>query len=450
MKTAKKTGRFGEYGYIRIVKFFSHEIWSVRLDDFPKHKSLLYRALRIIVLAYRGFNEDMVMLRASALTYFTLMSIVPVLAMGFGIAKGFGMDKYLEEQILIQFQGQEQIIAQLIEFSNSLLKNTGGGLIAGIGVAVLFWSVLKVFNNIENAFNGIWQIEKGRTMSRKFSDYLSMMLIAPILMILASSMNVYISTQVTNLSEKIRIVNAIDPYLMFLLQFMPYLITSLLFTILYIVMPNTTVKPLSAIIAGVLAGTAFSVVQWAYIDFQIGVSQYNAIYGSFAALPLFLFWLQLSWLILLFGAEISFAHQNEKLYEFETESLNISQHSRKMLSILLLNRIIKQFMAGEPALKAQELSSELRLPIRLVRSLLANMVSCRIISETITETPKNHAFQPAQFIDNFSVWHVINALDMQGTTLEPETPEMDKILGIHSAFIEKVKSIPENILIKNL
>jgi membrane protein len=402
------------------------------------------------VLAFRGFAEDKVMLRASALTYFTLMSIVPVLAMGFGIAKGFGMDKYLEEQILVQFQGQEQILTQLIDFSNALLKRTGGGLIAGIGVAVLFWSVLKVFNNIENAFNGIWHIDKGRTMSRKFSDYLSMMLIAPILMILASSMNVYISTQVTNLSAEIRIVNAIGPYLMFLLKFLPYFIMSVLFTTLYIVMPNTNVKPLSAIIAGVIAGTVFSVVQWAYIDFQIGVSQYNAIYGSFAALPLFLFWLQISWLILLFGAEISFAHQNEKLYEFETESSNISQHSRKMLSILLLNRIIKQFMAGDPALTAQELSSELRLPIRLVRSLLSNMVACRIISETITNIPKTNAYQPAQFIDNFSVWHVINALDMQGTTIEPESPEMDKILSIHGQFIEKVKAIPENILVKNL
>lgn len=450
MKTAKKAGRLSSYSYIRIVKFFSHEIWSVRLDDFPKHKSLLYRAIRIVVLAFRGFTEDKVMLRASALTYFTLMSIVPVLAMGFGIAKGFGMDKYLEEQILIQFQGQEQILTQLIDFSNALLKRTGGGLIAGIGVAVLFWSVLKVFNNIENAFNGIWHIDKGRTMSRKFSDYLSMMLIAPILMILSSSMNVYISTQVTNLSEKIRIVNAIGPYLLFLLQFLPYFIMSVLFTILYIVMPNTNVKPLSAIIAGVIAGTAFSVVQWAYIDFQISVSQYNAIYGSFAALPLFLFWLQISWLILLFGAEISFAHQNEKMYEFETESMNISHHSRKMLSILLLNRIIKQFMAGEPALTAQDLSSELRLPIRLVRSLLSNMVACRIVSETITSIPKTNAFQPAQFIDNFSVWHVLNALDMQGTSLEPESPEMDKILSIHGQFIERVKAIPENILIKNL
>jgi membrane protein len=450
MKDGKRKKQYGPYSYIRIEKFFSHEIWSVRLDQFPRHKSILYRALRILVLAFRGFSEDKVMLRASALTYFTLMSIVPVLAMGFGIAKGFGMDKYLEEQILLQFQGQEQILSQLIDFSNSLLRRTGGGLIAGVGVGVLFWSVLKVFNHIENAFNGIWQIPKGRAFSRKFSDYLSMMVIAPILMILSSSLNVYISTQLSTLSEKIEVVNVVSPYLMFLLKFMPYLIISALFTMLYIVMPNTKVHPLSALIAGVIAGTVFSLTQWLYIDLQIGVSNYNAIYGSFAALPLFLFWLQISWLILLFGAEISFAHQNEKMYEFETETQNISIHSRKMLSILLLNRIIKQFVAGEPPLTSQEISTDLRLPIRLVRSLLNDLVLCRIVSETITNEPKTHAFQPAQYIDKFTVWYVINALDRQGTSLEPETAEMERILSIHSSFMAKVRDLPENILVKEI
>ncbi len=438
------------FNYIKIEKFISHEIWSVRLDEFPPHKSLLYRILRIIVLAIRGVTEDKVMLRASALTYYTLMSIVPVLAMGFGIAKGFGMEKYLEQQIIAQFQGQEQIMTRLIDFSNSLLQRTGGGLIAGIGVAVLFWSVLKVFNHIENAFNGIWQIAKGRTFTRKFSDYLSMMLIAPILIILSSSMNVYISTQITNLSEKSELVSAVSPYLSFMLKFLPYLITSVLFTILYLVMPNTRVNPKSAIIAGVIAGTIFSITQWVYIDLQIGVSNYNAIYGSFAALPLFLFWLQSSWLILLFGAEISFAHQNEKLYEFETETKNISFHSRKMLSLLILNRIIKRFVAGEPAMTAQEIASDLRLPIRLVRNLLTNMVACRIVSETITNIPKTHAFQPAQYVDKFTVWSVINALDMQGTSIGPETPEMEKILSIHGSFMAKVKNLHENILVKEI
>lgn len=436
--------------YKKVRKFLTHEIWSQSLDQYPPTKSRLLRYLRVILLALRGFTEDRVLLRASALTYFTLMSIVPILAMGFGIAKGFGMDKYLEEQLLNSFQGQEAILSQLIDFSNSLLQRTGGGLIAGVGVVVLFYSVLKVFSHIESSFNDIWHISSGRSWSRKFSDYLSMMLVAPVLMIAASGVNVYISTQLTSLSEKINLVNVVSPYLMFLFKFSPFVIIWLLFSIIYVVMPNTKVNLKSGIIAGILAGTAFSLVQWFYIDLQVGVSRYNAIYGSFAALPLFLVWLQLSWLIVLFGAEISFAHQNQDQYEFEIETENISHHSTRVLSLLILNRIVKQFVNGKPALTAQGISKELKLPIRLVRSILQTLVDCNILAPMYTNHPKTPAYQPAQYINKFSISFVINAIDNQGTRLEPEVPQVKRILEYHKAFVKKAEKLDENILVRDL
>lgn len=420
------------------------------MESYTPVRAALLRYLRVILLAIRGFTEDRVLLRASALTYFTLMSIVPVLAMGFGVAKGFGMDKYLEEQLLEGFQGQEAVVSQLIGFSNSLLQRTGGGIIAGIGVVVLFYSVLMVFSNIENSFNDIWHLSLGRSWTRKFSDYLSMMLVAPVLMIAASGVTVYLSTQVSTLSERSNLVDIISPYLMFMLQLAPFVIIWVLFSIVYVVMPNTKVSLQSGIIAGVLAGTAFSFLQWFYIDLQIGVSRYNAIYGSFAALPLFLVWLQLSWLILLFGAEISYAFQNQNLYEFENETENISHHSIRMLSLMVLNRIIKQFILGEPALTAMELSKELQLPIRLIRSVLLSLEECRIVSRTYTSDPKVHAYQPAQYIDKFTISFVINALDKQGTNLEPDSPLMERVLLFNKAFTERVDSLPENILVKDL
>jgi membrane protein len=378
------------------------------------------------------------------------MSIVPVLAMVFGIAKGFGMDKYLEKQLTESFQAQGEIMTQLIEFSNSLLQRTGGGIIAGIGVAVLFYSVLKVFNHIERSLNDIWNIKKARSFSRKFSDYLSMMLIAPILLIAASGANVFISTQLTHLSNKIEFINYISSYLMFLLRFSPYFITWILFMIIYIVMPNTKVNIKSGIIAGILAGTAFSIVQWIYIDFQVGVSRYNAIYGSFAALPLFLAWLQLSWLIVLFGAEISFSHQNQYLYEFEKETENISNNSRKIISILLLNRIIKQFIAGDQPLTSEELSKELKIPIRLVRSLLQDLVECNILTQTITPEPKTNGFQPATMVDKLTIAYVLKAIDQHGSTITLINPKLDRIVEIHQIFVNKVSELPENISIKDI
>lgn len=449
MNVAKKESKTNKF-FHRAKVFLSKEIWSVQLKEFPIYKRLIYHTLRILVLAYKGFVEGRVNHRASALTYFTLMSIVPILAMGFGIAKGFGADKYLEKRLLEQFEGQEYLLSKVIDFSQNLLHNTGGGLIAGIGIIVLFYSVLKVFNHIERSFNDIWQIKTSRPYARKFADYLSMMLIAPVLLVAASGINVFIATQLDSLSEQIEIIGYITPFIMFLLKFLPYFIIWVTFTLLYIVLPNTKVNIVSGIIAGVIAGSAFMVVQWIYIDLQIGVSKYNAIYGSFAALPLFLAWLRISWLIVLLGAEISFSHQNQNLYEFKAETENISNRCRKILSVLLLNRIIHRFNGGEPPYLASELSTELKLPIRLTQNLLEGMVECNILTMSYTPEPKTPAFQPAQNIDNFTVAYVFNTLDASGSSISANNAKISEIESIYSAFTEGIKNLDKNILVRDI
>jgi len=285
----------------KIINFIKVEIWRIRLKDLSRRKSFLIKQLRVILLALRGFNEDKCQLRASALTYYSLLSIVPVLAMGFGIAKGFGFDKLLEAQLLGSFAGQEAIIEQVIGFARSLLDNTRGGVVAGAGVAILFWTVIKVLGNIERSFNDIWGIKQARKFGRKFSDYLSVMLICPILIIVSSSITVFITTQVQLITEKMLLLGAISPLISFILKLLPYSMIWILFTFIYIFMPNTKVSFKSGLLAGILAGSIYEIIQWVYITFQVGVVKYNAIYGSFAALPMFLVWLQLSWLIVLFG-----------------------------------------------------------------------------------------------------------------------------------------------------
>jgi len=436
--------------YTNLKKFLTHGIWSKSLDEYPPLKSKLLRYLRVLLLALRGFSKDKVLLRASALTFFTLMSIVPILAMGFGIAKGFGLDKYLRNQLLQNFQGQVEVLNRLISFSDSLLQRTGGGLIAGIGVAVLFYSVLKVFGHIENSFNDIWQISKGRTLARKFSDYLSMMVIAPVLMIASSGFTVFAATQISKLSQEINLLSMVSPFLLFMLKFAPFIIIWILFTTIYIVMPNTKVNITAGAVAGILAGTAFSFVQWFYIDLQVGVSKYNAIYGSFAAIPLLLAWLQLSWLIVLFGAEISFASQNQSLYEFETETENISHYSTRIIALLIVNRIVKRFAMGEMPLTAQELSRELKLPIRLVRLVLDILEDCRIVSLTYTKEPKNPAYQPAQYIEKFTISYIMNAIDREGTTVDIDNTLMQRILMYNESLSLQMENLPENMLVKDL
>ncbi|NVO11608.1 MAG: YihY/virulence factor BrkB family protein [Bacteroidales bacterium] len=449
---AKKEGLFKRIfkNAMKIPQFLLKDLWSVRLEEYPPKMKFLFKYLRIIVLSLRGSYENKVTVRASALTYYTLMSIVPVLAMGFGIAKGFGADKYLEKQIMESVKGQEEVMNKLITFSNSLLERTGGGLIAGIGIVLLFYSVAKVLSSIETSFNDIWKIEKHRTLSRKFSDYLSMMLIAPILLIAAGSIHVYLATQLNTIAKQIEIIGYISPYIMFFLKFIPYLLIWILFSLMYIVMPNTKVSYQSGIIAGIIAGSAFVVTQWFYIDFQVGVSRYNAIYGSFAALPLFLIWIQVSWLIVLFGAEVSFANQNVDMYEFESETERISPYSKRNLSLLILNLIVKRFVNGEEALTALELSQNLKVPVRLMKTLLNNLIQCKILVETISSKTKNTTYQPAQHIDNFTVAYVINALDNLGAKLEPDIPEMQSILRIHTAITANIEGIKENVLMKEI
>jgi membrane protein len=318
----------------QISKFFNFikvDIWRIRLADLPFGKSFLIKQLRIIILAIRGYDEDKCFFRASSLTFYTLLSIVPVAAMFFGIAKGFGFEKVLEKRIYENFPGQQEVLSQVLNFSNSLLQETRGGLIAGIGLAVLFWSILKVLNHIERSFNDIWEIKVGRSWGRKFGDYLSIMLISPIFIILSGSVTVFITTQVEQITQRIALLGMFSPAISFLLKFIPYALIWALFTFLYIIMPNTKVNFKAGLLGGVVAGTIYQIAQWAYISFQVGAARYNAIYGSFAALPLFLMWVQISWWIVLFGAELSFANQNVDTYEYEPDCLKISPAFKRLL-----------------------------------------------------------------------------------------------------------------------
>ncbi|MDI3526176.1 MAG: rane protein [Tenuifilum sp.] len=431
-------------------RFITHDLWSIHLEDLPPRLRWVFKYLRVFMLALKGFTEDRIMVKASALTYYTLMSIVPIFAMAFGIAKGFGLEKYLEEQIKTQFQGQEEVMTRVIDFANSLLARTGGGIIAGIGIVVLFWSVIKVLSSIEHAFNDIWQIEKPRTWLRKFTDYLTLMLIAPVLLISSSSMHIYLATQVTSFAQDYEMISYISPVIFKLLQLLPYVLIWILFSVIFIAIPNTKVSYPSGIIAGVISGSGFVIVQWLYITLQIGVSRYNAIYGSFAALPLFLIWLQTSWQIVLFGAEISFAYQNVDMYEFEKETTHISHRNWISLAVLVLSTIVKRFVQGEKPLTSLELSRGLKLPQRLTRNLLDTMVDCGLLNEVVTSESKNPAYQPARHIDQLTLAFVEDKLETHGFVIEPNTDEMAKVKKVYEGLAAKYSELTSEVLLKNL
>lgn len=343
-----------------------------------------------------------------------MLSIVPVIAMAFGLAKGFGFEKLLEKELYQKFAGQEEVISRVITFSQTMLENTQGGMIAGVGVVLLFWSVIKVLSNIEESFNECWDVTTNRSFARKFSDYLAIMLICPFLIISSSSMTVYVVTQVAHFAEQYTFLGPFQRIVFRVIGLAPYFMIWLLFTFLYIFMPNTKVQLSSAAIGGLVSGIAFQLLQWGYIYFQVGVARHNAIYGSFAALPMFMMWLELSWLVVLFGAELSFAHQNIDAYEFGIDSSAVSDSRKRLLSLLIASQIVKNFKHGKDPLTVRAVSNTLDLPVRLAEELVSNLEQAKVVIATCPEGTAGSGYVPATDIGKLTISYVLRAIDDRG------------------------------------
>jgi membrane protein len=437
------------------IDFIQTGIWNVRLKQLNSRTRTLVLSLRICSVTIRKYITDECSLKSSALTFYSLMSIVPVAAVAFAIAKGFGFQKLFEQRLLENAAGHEEVVAQVIEFSRRLLENTKSGVLAGVGVIVLIWSVIKVLDNIEQAFNDIWEVKKSRSFGRKFSDYLSVMLVAPVLLIISGSATVLVTTQITLITQKLGL-GILSLFAAILIGFLPYCLIWLLFAFMYMFLPNTRIRISSGLIAGVAAGTLFEILQKFYIYFQVGVANYNAIYGSFAALPLFLVWLQLSWLIVLFGAELSFAHQNAESYELE---LNLNKYSRSLknlISLAITHLIIKNFITGTKAQSTMDISNHLELPVNLVENTLADLCETGIIIEIPPEENHVHGYsiyQPARDVNTITTASVIEALEDRGIRtlpLLPETEEIMKLSEILKEFRQALDKSPVNILVQEI
>jgi membrane protein len=436
----------------RIINFIRIDIWRIRLDDLPFKHSIFIKTLRVLILSVRGFDQDKCLLRASALTFYTLLSIPSLIAMLFGISKGFGFEKRLEATLMENVPGQEEFMTKVIAFSTSLLEQTKGGIIAGIGVAVLFWSVLKVLHHIESSLNDIWEIRESRSWGRKISDYLSVMLIAPVFILMSGSITVFITTQITEITHKVPLLGYLSPLFSFSFQLMPYVLIWVLFTVIYVLMPNTKVSLKAGILGGIIAGTGYQIFQGIYIQFQIGVAKYNAIYGSFAALPLFLFWVQITWWIVLFGAEISFASQNHITYEYEPGGLKVSPAFKRLLTLQVAHLLIHNFKEGQRPLTDSRISECLGMPIRLLHRILRELVSARLFVQTRTKVDGKYGYQPARDINGLSIRNVIEAIDQNGVDNIPvaKAEELKALSDSLKQFSEAMEKSPANKLLKDI
>lgn len=431
------------------IKRANDIIWNTSMSEVSRGKSFLIRQLRIIVLAARGFMNDRVQLRASALTLYTMLSIIPFAAIAFGIAKGFGLDQRLQQLLADEFQNQPEVLTWILNQASNAIQATRGGYIAGVGFIILIWSVMSLLDQIESSFNHIWQIQISRPWLRKFTDYLAIMLIAPIVLIVSSSITVFVTTELYVNTES---MDFIKPVVGFLIKLAPYVLTWIGLTILFIIMPNTKVKFMPALVSAVITGTILQVLQWLYIDLQFGISKLSAIYGSFAAIPLFIVWVQSSWIILLLGAELAFANQNVTRYEIEYESLNVSQHQKKALTMIIMKMIVNNFTTGERAVTSEGLSKSLKIPVRLVRDILQDLIDSRLVSMIHEDEHQERLYQPGMDVSKLSVSYILNRLDRKGSDQQVflESAEYNKMTAMLEQFEKLVEESDSNLLIKDL
>jgi membrane protein len=396
----------------RIIKFFETDIWRINQNNVSPLRFLFLEILKKLILAIRFFTTKRVLQKASALTYSTLLAIVPITAVVFAIARGFGYSKYIEVWFRDAFESQPQVAEVIIGFVNSYLVHTKSGVFLGIGLVFMLYTVLMLVSNIEDAFNEIWQVKKPRSIFRTFTDYLAMFFLFPIIIVITSGISIFMATVVDSMPDFL----LLGPTLRFLIDLLPYVLMASMFIALYIFMPNTHVKPISALFPGILAGFAMQGLQIFYIHSQIFLSSYNAIYGSFAALPLFMLWLQISWTICLFGAELCYTNQNLDFYDYDANTGEISYRYKILLNSLIMSRICRRFANGQRPLSAFELSRETTVPIRIVNDLLYEQIAAGLVIEiTVDEKGETSRFMPAEDIKNLTLGTMIDRLESHGS-----------------------------------
>ena len=395
----------------QIIQFFKIDIWRITKDDMSPVKFLLVVILKKLVLAIRFFTTKRVMTKAAALTYSTLLAIVPIFAVVFAIARGFGYNKYIEVWFRDALHSQPQVADVIIGFVNSYLVHTKSGIFLGIGLLFMLYTVLMLVSNVEAAFNEIWQVTKPRSIFRTFTDYVAMFFCFPIIIVLTSGISIFLATVADSMPDYLML----GPAIRFLIDLFPYVLMSSLFIALYVFMPNTYVKVRHVVVPGILAGIAMQALQIFYIHSQIFLSGYNAIYGSFAALPLFMLWLQISWTICLFGAELCYANQYLDHYDYDAHTGEISYRYRIMLCAMLMSRICQRFAEGGAPYSTMDLREQTTIPIRIVNDLLRELMEAGLVIELSNDEKGDVShFMPAEDIHNLTLGMMIDRMEAQG------------------------------------
>lgn len=428
---------------IVIWEYVWNDVWSDTRDDWR------IKLIKTLNLSIKSFLDSDLQSRAAALTYRTILALVPALAILFAIGRGFGFQNLLQTQLFNYLPVQKDALDTVFGFVDSYLAHSSEGIFVGIGVAMLLWTMISLMNNIENSFNSIWGIKHGRSIWRKITDYTAMLLILPVLMICSSGLSIFVSSTLQNIFD----FEFMSPIITFSLRCASFLFTWLFFTAMFILIPNTKVKFKNAFIAGIFTGTGFLILQWLFVSGQMSVSKYNAIYGSFSLLPLLLIWMQFTWVIILSGIAICYSSQSIYRFEFSNKINDISDDYRTKITLAIMCVITKHFDKGNKAITLDELTENYDFPPRIAIDIIEKLIDARLIVKVINDDAENEpGLQPALNINRLSVAHVLSVLKNNGETgFVPNFNENFNNINITIDNLERLISTDaQSILIKDL
>lgn len=387
--------------------FVSTGIWS------DPRRNWWINILRTLNLSVSSFLNRDIQTQACAMTYRTLLAVVPALALVIAIGRGFGMQSVLQQELFHLFPAQHTAIRVGINFVESYLNQASEGVFLGVGVAVLLWTLISLLGNVEDAFNLIWGQRSGRSIWRKITDYTAMLLILPVLMVCASGISLLMSSTLRAIFH----LSFMTPLVNLSLEAAQCMMTFLFFTAAYMLIPNTKVRFKNAFISGIVAGAGFLVLQWLFVTGTLYVTRYNAIYGSFAFLPLLLLWMQLAWVICLAGAVICYSSQNVFAFNLDREVSSISRRYEDEATLAICGIITQRFIREEAPVTALELMTDYEMPARLVTNITDTLVKAGIASRVVLPHDKEEfGFQLAIDPSTFTVSSLAKRLFTLGTS----------------------------------
>lgn len=392
------------------------------------------KQILLVITVYKNYNDSQTQLWTASLTYYSILAVIPIIALTLGITKGFGIDMFFEEKMYSFFPESKEAASMIIEMSKKLLDSTKGSILTGVGVVILLWTILKLLLMLENSFNRIWKVKRNRSLVRRIIDYVAIVFIGPIFFAIVFTTISFLTYNLRNLSTDFSYRFLVSIFI----NFGGFIIIILLFTCIYIIIPNTKVKFKPALVAGIATTIMFFILKFIFFHVQSSISKYNAIYGSLSFIPIFLIWVQYIWMSILVGAQISFSSQNLEKYSVTRNAEQMPMKLKKQLSILVVYLIAKRFHGGGQPYSGRELSRILYVEVPIIRDILNNLEDIEIINEVVNESDDDRY--------QISIDPGILTFDMLLNRLETKNLDLYKDIQVNKAYKDILENIEQNIV----